>query len=109
MPLTATKSPSWLGEPLDEVECRLSDLTPTLVDGQRVPPVRDLGDLGDAPIALLPLVGGVRDRQRDRVVLLAIDDQEWTAVGFLVATLASVQGFRLAFAICIRATPGAAT
>ena len=46
-------------EPLDEVECGLRDLLPAVVDGQRVAAVGHLLDLGDARVALLPLVGGV--------------------------------------------------
>ena len=40
-----------------------------------------LDDLGHALVALLLLVGGVGDGPRDRVVLLAGDDEQWPAVG----------------------------
>ena len=46
-----------------------------------------LGDLGHALVALLLLVGGVGDRPRDRVVLLAGDDQQRPAVGVLAVDL----------------------
>src|SRR5215471_13368064 len=72
-----------LGEPLDEVERRLGDLLPPVVDRERVASVRDLHNLGHARVALLPLVSGVRNCPRDRVVLLAIDDQQRAAVGVL--------------------------
>ena len=65
-----------LDESLHEVECRLCHLTPAAVDRERVPAVRDPGDLGDGLVVLLTLVGGVGDRPRDRVVLLALDDQQ---------------------------------
>jgi len=70
-----------LDEALDEVECRLGDLAPAVVDREGVPPVRDLHDLRHAGVAPLLLVGGVRDRPRHGVVLRAVDDQQGTAVG----------------------------
>src|SRR5262245_35687434 len=72
-----------LGEPLDEVERRLGDLAPAVVDREGVASVRDLDDLRHGGVASLALVGGVRDRPRHRVVLLAVDDQQRTAVGVL--------------------------
>src|SRR4051794_17622296 len=63
-----------LGEPLDEVERRLSDLPPAVVDGEGVAPVRHHHELRHGPVAPLPLVGGVRDRPRHRVVLLTLDE-----------------------------------
>ena len=45
--------------------------------------VRHRDDLGHALIALLILVGGVRDRRGDRVVLVPGDDQQGSAVGVL--------------------------
>jgi hypothetical protein len=45
-----------LGEPLDEVECRLGDLAPAVVDREGVAPVGDLRDLRDGGVAPLPLV-----------------------------------------------------
>jgi hypothetical protein len=64
-----------LREPLDEVERRLGDLVPAVVDREGVASVRDLHDLRHCRVAPLPLVRGVRDRPRHRVVLLAVDDQ----------------------------------
>src|SRR5512133_4080700 len=82
-PSTARRNePPRLGEPLDEVKRRLGDLAPAVVDRQRVSPVRDLHDLGDAGVAPLPLEGGVRDRPGHRVTLLAVDDQQGPRSGF---------------------------
>ena len=46
-----------------------------------MPAARDLPDLGHARVALLALVGSVRDRPGYGVVLLAVDDQQRAAVG----------------------------
>ena len=54
-----------------------------MVDREGVASVRDLHDLRHGGVAPLPLVGGVRDRPRHRVVLLALDDQQGAAVGVL--------------------------
>ena len=78
-------------EPLDEVECGLRDLLPAVVDGQRVAAVGHLLDLGDARVALLPLVGGVGDRPGNRVVLPPVEDQQRAPIG-VVSTFDSVQG-----------------
>src|SRR5213594_509851 len=72
-----------LDEPLNEVERRLGDLAPAVVDREGVAPVRHLHDLRHGGVAPLPLVGGVRDRPRYGVVLLAVNDQQGTAVGAL--------------------------
>src|SRR5262245_2131815 len=84
-PSVRTSSPRTdrLGESLDEVECRLGDLLPAVVDGQRVAAVGHLLDLGDARVALLPLVGGVGDRPGNRVVLLPVEDQQRAPIGVL--------------------------
>lgn len=74
-----------------------------------MPPNWDLLDLGHALVILLVLVGGVDDRPRDGVVPLAGDEQQRPAVGFLVSTLASVQGFRLAVAAWNSDLPEAGT
>src|SRR5438094_10052443 len=63
-------------EAADELQRHLRNFLPAAVDGQRVAAARDLLDLGYAGIALLLLVGGVRDRPRDRVVLLAIENEQ---------------------------------
>src|SRR5262245_37673739 len=62
-PSVTTSSPrsDRSGEPLDELECRLGDLLPAVVDRQRVATVGQLLDLGHARVAPLPLVGGVGD------------------------------------------------
>jgi len=70
-------------EPLDEVERGLGDLLPAVVDGQRVAAVGHLLDLGDARVALLPLVGRVGDRPGNRVVLLPVEDQQRAPIGVL--------------------------
>src|SRR5918997_3242245 len=54
-----------LDESLHEVERRLCHLAPAAVDRERVPAIRDPGDLGDRLIVLVALVGGVCDRPRD--------------------------------------------
>src|SRR5205085_5331679 len=72
-----------LGESLDEVERRLGDLAPAVVDPEGVASVWHLHDLRHGGVPLLPLVGGVRDRPRHRVILLALDDQQGTAVWVL--------------------------
>ena len=82
-PLDALRQPERLIEPLDEVECDLGHLAPAMVDRERVASVRDLDDLRDSRIVLLPLVRRVRDRPGHGVVLLAIDDQQRTPVGVL--------------------------
>src|SRR4051794_32279497 len=96
-------------EPLEEVQRRLRDLLPAVIDRQRVTAVGHLLDLGDARVPLLPLVGGLGDRPRDGVVLLALDDQQRATVRIPRIDLGLGEGFRFAFAICIRATPGPAT
>src|SRR5258707_8951286 len=63
-------------EPLDEVERGLRDLLPAVVDGERVAAIGHLLDLGDALVALLPLVGRVGNRPGNRVVLLPVEDQQ---------------------------------
>src|SRR5438046_10152015 len=64
-PATITSCMSWrLSEALDEGERRLGDLPPAAVDGERVPAVGHLGDLGHGLVPLLLFVRGVRDRPR---------------------------------------------
>jgi hypothetical protein len=53
-------------EARDKIKRDLRHLTPAVVDRERVATVRDLHELGHPWVAPLPLVGGVRDRQRDR-------------------------------------------
>src|SRR6266511_3994305 len=65
-----------LGEAPDERQRRVGDLTPAAVDGERVAALLDLDDLGHALVVLLLLVGRVRDRPWDGVVLLAGDHQQ---------------------------------
>src|SRR5437762_150157 len=87
---------SWrLGEALDEGERRLGDLPPAAVDHERVPAVGYLGDLGQGLVPLLLLVRGVRDRPRDGVVLLAVDDQERPARGVLRVDLRLGPGIQI--------------
>ena len=71
--------------------------------------VRDLDDLDRALVARLALVGRVRDGPWDRVVLLAVHDEERAALGFLVSTLASVPGLRFAAAPWKSGSPGVGT
>src|SRR3954451_12656470 len=74
-------TPVALVEALDEGECRVGDLPPAGVDGQRVSPVWHLDELGHARVVLLPAVDGLRDGPWDGVVLLPRDDQHRPAVG----------------------------
>src|SRR6478672_4361464 len=74
---------AYLGESSHESERPLSNRAPAAVDRQRVPPVRDLLDFGHGRVLPLLLVGGVRNRPGDGVVVLAIDDQQRAAVGVL--------------------------
>src|SRR3954463_3893124 len=69
------------GEPVDEVQRCVGHLAPPVVDRERVTPVRDLHDLRHCRVLALALVGGVRDRPRHGVVLLAVDDEQWASVG----------------------------
>src|SRR5262249_60738231 len=62
-------------EPLDEFEHLLGDFTPAGVDRQRVPAVRHLDDLSHARVALLLLLGRVRDREGDRIIGIGGHDQ----------------------------------
>src|SRR6266498_4546225 len=59
-----------LDETLDERQGGVGDLAPAAVDGEGVPAVLDLDDLGHALVVLLLLVGRVGDRPRDGVVPL---------------------------------------
>lgn len=68
---------------LDEGQGDVGDFAPAVVDGQGVTAAGDLDDLGDAGVALLALVGRVGDGPRDRVVLLAVGDQQRPAAGVL--------------------------
>jgi len=86
-PEAAEGAPGALDEALDEGEGSVGDLAPAAVDGEGVAAVGNLSDLGDALVARLLLVRGVRDRPRDGVVLLAGDDQERSAVGVLAVDL----------------------
>src|SRR5262249_45752754 len=63
------------GKTLGELERLVGDLPPAGVNGQRVPTVRHLDDLCDGLVALLFLIGSVRDRPRDGMVRVGRDDQ----------------------------------
>src|SRR5215217_1187011 len=95
------------GEALDEIERGLRDLLPAVVDRERVASVRDLHDLRHPWVVLLPLVGGVRDRPRHRMVLLALDEHQEPRPWFLVFTFDSVHGLTFALPICTRENPEA--
>src|SRR5262245_57506119 len=62
-------------EPLHELERLLGDLPPAGVDGQSMPAARHLDDLGHSRVALLLLVGRVRDRPGNCMVRVGRDDQ----------------------------------
>ena len=65
------------------------------IDDQCVPPAGDLLDLGHALVVLLLLVGGVDDRPRDGVSRSPEMSSSGPRSGFLVSTLASVQGIQV--------------
>src|ERR1043166_3820128 len=67
----------------DEGEGGVGDFAPAVVDGQRMAAALDLDDLGLALVLPLLLVGGVGDRPRHGVVLLARDDEQRPALGIL--------------------------
>src|ERR1700758_4870211 len=48
-----------LGEALHKRKCRRGDFLPAAIDRERVPAAGNLGDLGDALVALMQLEGGV--------------------------------------------------
>ncbi len=89
----------------DERERGLSHFTPPMVNSQGVPAIGYFFDLGDAGILLLLLIGGMGDRPRHGVVVLAGDDQQRSMLGFSVSTRASVHGLRLAAAAWKIGTP----
>src|SRR3954447_24838315 len=84
-------SPAWPGpadraplhEAAHEGEGGVGHFAPTAVDRERVPPVGHLGDLGEALVALLLLVGRVGQGPRHGVVLLAGDDEQRPALRIL--------------------------
>src|SRR5215216_39779 len=96
-------------EALDERERPFGHLAPTAVDGERVTAV---GELSISVTAWF-----CRWRLNDAFAIA--HGTVWSfspsmissgpRSGFLGSSLASVRGFRLALAICIRATPGVAT
>jgi hypothetical protein len=98
-----------VGEALHEREGCIGDLAPAAVDRERVPAIGNLDDLCHSLAALLLFVGGVGDREWDRVVLLAGDDQQGPRSGFFVSTFALVHGLRLAVAACKSGAPGVGT
>ena len=67
----------------DEGERGLGHVTPPMVDSQRMPAVGHLAELRDRGIVLLQLVSSSDDRQRDRMVFLARDEQERSTRGVL--------------------------
>src|SRR5216683_4472455 len=67
----------------DEGEGNLSHITPPMVNDQGMSSIGDCAELGDRGIVLLQLVSSRDDRQRDRMVLLARNEQEWATLGVL--------------------------
>ena len=74
----------------DERERGLGHFTPSVVNRQGMPAVGYFADLGHAGILLLLLVGGMGNRPRHGVVVLAGDDQQRSTLGILRVDL----GFR---------------
>src|SRR5262249_20234927 len=97
------------GEPLDEVERRLGDLAPAVVDREQAASVRDLHYLRHPGVAPLPLVGGVRDRPRPVWSFSPSMISSGPRSEFFVFTFASVHGLRFALPICASAIPEPAT
>src|SRR5258708_5748051 len=71
----------------DEGEGNLSHITPPMVNDQGMSSIGDCAELGDGGIVLLQLVSSRDDRQRDRMVLLARNGQEWAPRGGLCVDL----------------------
>src|SRR5947199_10448473 len=65
----------------DERERGLGHITPSMVNCQGVPAAGYFTDLSHAGILLLFLIGGMGDRPRHGVVVLAGDDQQWSTFG----------------------------
>src|SRR5260370_968232 len=74
----------------DERERDLGHFTPSVVNGQGMPAAGYFTNLGHAGILLLLLIGGMGDRPRHGVVVLAGDDQQRPTLGVLRVDL----GFR---------------
>src|SRR5713101_5246853 len=67
----------------DERERGLGYVTPPVVNRQGMPAVVYFTDLRHAGILLLLLIGGMGNRPRHGVVVLAGDDQQWSTLGIL--------------------------
>ena len=89
----------------DERERGLGHFTPSVVNGQGMPAIGYFMDLRHAGILLLLLEGGMGNRPRHGVVMLAGDDQQRPTLGIFVSTWASVHGLRLAVAAWKSGTP----
>src|SRR5438105_9944645 len=74
----------------DEGERGLGHLTPPVVNDQGMPAVGHLVNFRDGGILLLLLIGGIGDRRRGGVVMLARNDQQWSTCRILRIDL----GFR---------------
>src|SRR5258707_9191642 len=90
----------------DEGERDLGHVTPPMVNGQGVPATRDFAELRDRGIVLLQLVSSSDDRQRDRMVLLARDEQEGATRGVPGVDWSSLHRLRLAAATWKTGVPG---
>src|SRR5215211_7941465 len=73
-------------ESLDEGQRLLRHLPPAVVDRERMAPIRDLLELGDALVPPLTFVGRLCDRRVGGVVLLAFEDQQRPRSVFVVST-----------------------
>jgi len=67
----------------DEGEGDLSYITPPMVNDQGMSSIGECAELGDRGIVLLQLVSSRGDRQRDRMVFLARNEQEGATLGVL--------------------------
>ncbi len=98
-----------LGEPLNESEGAVGNLTPPFVDREGVPAVRELNEFGDGLVSALLLVLRLGDRRWNGVVAPPETISSGPRSGFFVSTFASVYGFRFAVAAWKSGTPDPGT
>src|SRR5258708_33326128 len=60
----------------DEGEGNLSHITPPMVNDQGMSSIGDCAELGDGGVVLVPLVSSRGDRPRERIGLLARNEEE---------------------------------
>src|SRR5262245_56751825 len=75
------------GQATYEAQGGRGDVAPTVVNGERVSPILDLDDLGDALVAPLLLVRSVGDRPRHGVIPISRNDQQRSPLWVLAVDL----------------------